>query len=486
MIRAPGSTAGSGLLGPALATLAAVVVFGLVFGLSALGGDSSSQLGLIVVGLPAVAASGFLAARRPVWSVAAAVFLTAFAGTLATNQGIPPKFLDASIWLLLLGLVAAMIAGYLNVSRPRQVAIWPGAAALAAYLIFTAFSIPFAETADIGTKAFIAGPAFIVAFFGLAYLQWGPDVRWRIAQAFVLVALMVGAYALYRLLGGPTAAELAVTRKSGGVAGELTLIGSFGSRQQLSGWCAVAIPFVFAFVVAARGRWRWVGTGALALLIVALLGSEVRTALVAAAVGLALGAVLFQAARAFKSERLTALMAIAALAVPGMVGFTLTVGSDPESAERFARIVSPGEDKSFQSRLLKWDAALAEINEHPFGQGLGTTGTTQRLYSRTYRLDNRYIDNSYLQLGVQQGYPGWILLGASVLMIGYMLLRSTLAAVDWRLAAIGIGAAASLAAWLVTLWTGEMLTAWAALLLWMLLGLAVGGFVRPTPGRANR
>jgi hypothetical protein len=437
---------------------------------------------LLVLAVPALAAIGWLAARKPAWAMFALVALMAFAGALDANEGLKVR---PAIWLLLLGFLAATIAAYLNATRIHGVLIWPGVAALAAYLLFSAVQIPFAETTDIGARAFAAGPAFIIAFFAAAYAPWSSDTRRRVAQALVLVALLAGAYAVFRLIVGPTDAELALARQSAGVAGELALFGSFSGRLELGAWSAIAVPFLFAATLGFKGRWRWLSGAALALMLVALLGSEVRTALVGAAIGIALVAVLFNASAAFRGEAHRALFALGFLAVAGMIGFAATVGSDPESTERFANILTPGEDLSFQARVEKWDVALAEINENPLGQGLGTAGTTQRAYSRTYRLDNDYIDNSYLQLGVQQGYPGWILLGLSLVLIAYLLIRSSVATADRDLACLGIAAVGSLACWLVVLLTGDMLTAWGAVLLWILLGLGVGGFVSAKGGPAG-
>ena len=235
-----------------------------------------------------------------------------------------------------------------------------------------------------------------------------------------------------------------------------------------------------------RGRWRWAAAAAAALMIVALIGSEVRTALIGAGLGIAVAAVLFQLARAFRGQAGSALLALAALAFAAWSA-SGSRSEATQSSARFERIATPGEDYSFQQRVQKWDAALEGINEEPLGQGLGTTGITQRTYSRVFRLDNRYIDNSYLQLGVQQGYPGWILFGIAVLLTGYMLVRSSLFTDDKRLAALGVGAATSLLTYLVILLTGDMLTSWGALLIWMLLGLGAGGFLsRPydsAPGK---
>jgi hypothetical protein len=56
---------------------------------------------------------------------------------------------------------------------------------------------------------------------------------------------------------------------------------------------------------------------------------------------------------------------------------------------------------------------------------------------------------------------------------------------DRRLAAVGIGAAASLVTWLLVLITGDMLTSWGALLMWMLLGLGAGCFVSGASARSG-
>ena len=456
----------------------------LLAGAFALGSDVDAELAdrlaLFVAAFPVLIGSAFLAARRPEWSVTATLGLIAFSGALAANWGIQVR---PVVWVLLLGLLLATFAGYINSRRASAIVIWPGIVAVAAYVLFSALQIPFAETTEIGARAFAAGPALIVAFFALGYARWTPETRWRIAQGFILVALLAGLYALFRLFAGPTGAEESVARRSAGVAGDLALFGSFPGRLELGAWSAVAIPMLFTLALAARGRWRWAAAAAAALMIVALIGSEVRTALIGAGLGIAVAAVLFQLARAFRGEAGSALLALVALAVAGVMGFGLTVGGDAESTERFERIASPGEDYSFQQRVAKWDAALADINDEPLGEGLGTTGITQRQYSRVFRLDNRYIDNSYLQLGVAQGYPGWILFGLAVILTGYMLARSSLVTADRRLAAIGLGAVASLLTYLVVLLTGDMLTSWGALLVWMLLGLGAGGFVSDYPGR---
>jgi O-antigen ligase len=421
--------------------------------------------------------SAVLAARRPAWAIGGFLAISAFSGTLNANFGIVP--VRPLVWLLLLGLASATVVGFLRRRRDEPVAVWPGVATLAAYFVFSAFTVPFAETVAIGARAFVFAPALIIVFFAAAYAPWDSQTRWRITKAIVILMLVVGAYALFRLIVGPTAAEAAIARRSAAVAGELALFASFDNRHGLGAWSAVAAPFLFVLTLAMPGRWRWISGSALGLILVALLGSEMRTALVGSVVGIGFATLLYNAARAFRTFRLgITAVAVVGLLAAGGIGYAITVGSDEASATRFEKILSPGSDYSFQRRTRKWEAAVAEINSHPLGQGLGTAGSTQRQFSSVLRLDNKVVENSYLQLGLQQGYPGLILFVASILLILFTLVRSSVFTSDPLRAALGIGGAAALVTWLITLLTGNILESWSALLIWLLVGLAANGFVR--------
>lgn len=470
----PGAPLGAaGLALAAAALLAAAYALG-----SSTESDPATELGLAVAAVPLIGASALFATRRPAWAMAAMLAVAAFSGTLDANfRGIPVRPL---VWLFLLGVLGATVLGLLH--RRRQLALWPGILALGAYLAFTALQIPFAETTYIGMQAFAVAPALIIAFFAVAYADWDDATRRRVVGAFLLLAAAVGVYAAFRLVVGPTDAEQQIARRSAAVAGDLSLFASFGNRVELGAWCAVATPFLFALVLGLRGRRRLLAGAALALTVVALLGSEVRTALVGAALGIGAALLLYQAARAFRVVRLgTTAIAVVGLLAAGVIGFAVTVGTDSTSSERFAKILDPGDDYSLQQRTRKWEEAVSEINAHPYGQGLGTAGSTQRRYSHVYRLDNKFIDNAWLQLGVQQGYPGLILFALSLVLILYMLARASVATDDPLRAAVGIGAAGALVAWMITLMTGNILETWSALLIWVLLGLAANGFLASRP-----
>ncbi|MFL5906683.1 MAG: O-antigen ligase family protein [Solirubrobacterales bacterium] len=433
------------------------------------------RLSPVVFALPALAASIALALRRPLISMTLVFGLMGFSGTLAVNTPVPVR---AAVWLLLVGLMASVAISYLVSIRSQRVAVWPGFIALGAYVLYTAALIPFAETPQIGARAFLAGPAFIVVFLVIAYARWGRSTRRRMVEAFILVAALAGAYTLFRLFVGPTAAEESIARRSAQVGGELALFGSLPNRVELGGFSAISAPVLFALALGLRGRWRLLSAAAFALMVVGLIGSQVRIALVAAVAGIVLVLLLFQLSRAFPTARSASIiMAVAGLLIAGSLGYALTIADSPTKVERFERILHPGSDYSFQQRVRKWSAAVDEINREPLGQGLGTAGMTERRYSQVLRLDNFYIDNSYLQLGIQFGYPGLILLGTGAVLMLWSLIRSSVLSSDRQLAALGIAASGALLTWLVDLLGGSNYESWGALLLWLFLGLVAGAFV---------
>jgi len=438
----------------------------------------------LTLAIPGVAVTTLLALRMPVAAMAAIAATAAFSGALGTNYEVPVETLN---WFFVIGLIAATILSHALATRYQRFSLWPGLALLGGFVVLALSQIPFAESTEIGLRAFLAGPLYILIAFTVAYALWREETRWRVMQALIVISLLAGLYALYRQAVGPSAAEAAVARRSAGVGGELALFGSLPNRLQLGTWCAIAAPALLTLALATRGRWRLLSTIAFALTVVALLGSQVRTALLAALAGIALALILFQRTRSFGRVRMgAALVALVGLLIAGGIGYAVTVADSPDKTERFERILSPGSDFSFQRRMDKWDQALDEINAAPFGQGLGTAGSTQRRYSRYQRLDNFYIDNSYLEIGVQLGYPGLLLLVLGALLLLLTLARRSVFTSDPRAAALGVGASGALLAWLVEMMTGGTYEAWGALLLWILLGLGIGSLMSSRAGVASR
>ena len=460
---------------PLAVTLAAFAAGFVVAGAFLAGVEGAPEISLVALAIPAAIGLTLLALRRPVVAVTTVFVLMAFSGFIEVNMGIPAR---PPIYVLLSAIAAATLISYAVTVRTKRATIWPGVIVLFVFVLYAAVHIPFAETLEVGGRGFLLGPSFILVFFAIAYARWTDQTRWRIFQALIVVALITGAYALFRLIVGPTAAEQNIARLSAGIQGDLALFGSLPNRVQLGGFSAILTPAMLAAALTTTGRWRLASIAAFGLIVVALFGSQVRIALVAAVIGIAVVIVLFQASRAFSTGKyaLTSL-AVAGLLVTGALGYALTISDSPAKEERFSRILNPGADYSFQQRLKKWEEAVDQINREPLGQGLGTAGTAQRRFSRLVRLDNFYVDNSYLQLGIQLGYPGVLLLVTGCVLILWLLAKSAILTTDKRRATLGIAGSAALVTWLADLVGGNNLELWGAVLLWILLGVTAGAFV---------
>lgn len=470
-------------LGPTIVLLA--IALGLAYLAAYTGADITKPTSpaTLAIGGPALAACALIALRHPAITTVAAVGAMAFSGAAAARWSLP---IEGVITILLAGLVLATGIAYAFVERARTFFVAPSAVVVGAFVLLCASQIPFAESTTVGTRAFMAGPAYLLLIIGLAYAPWEPETRWRVVKGLIGVALAAGIYALIQEVSGPSTAEVSHARRSSGVGGDLALFGSLPNRVELGSWCAIAVPFLTAMALAATGRWRAIAATALGLSVLALLGSQVRTALVAAGVGIGVVLALLVLARSFGIARLgTAVLAAGGLLVAGTIGYAVTVADTQEKSERFSRILDPGSDFSFQQRVQKWEQALDEINAEPLGQGLGTAGSTQRNYSRFLRLDNAFVDNSWLEVGIQLGYPGLLMLSAAALALLLGIGRASLATLDPRAAATGIGAAAALTAWLVNMMTGGTYESWGAVLLWLLLGLALAPFVGRSSDRPS-
>ncbi len=459
---------------PLALTLAALAAALVVAGAYLAGVEGGAEISLVALAIPGAAGVTLLALRRPVAAMTLVFALMAFSGALQVNWGVPVRPL---VWILLGALIAATLISYLTTVRSRPAAIWPGVMILLAWSLYAAAHIPFAESAEIGWRGFLSGPSFVLVFLAVAYARWSEETRWRIFKGLIVVSFVTGAYALFRLFAGPTEAEEGISRLSAGIAGDPALFGSLPNRVYLGGFAAVLAPVLLTAALATRGRWQLTSTAAFVLMVVALFGSQVRIALVAAMIGIAVVIVLFQASRAFSAAKHGLVgLAVAGLLVTGALGYALTIADSPAKQQRFERIIDPGSDYSFRQRLRKWETALDQINREPFGQGLGTAGATQRQFAERLRLDNHYVDNSYLQLGIQLGYPGVLLLVGGAVLVFWLLAKSAVLTTNPRRATLGVAAAAALATWLVDLVGGNNYELWGAVVLWLVLGLGVGAF----------
>jgi O-Antigen ligase len=428
----------------------------------------------------ALTASALLASWKPEISVVAVFALAGGFGTLEALLYIP---VGPSVDLLLAGAWIHTIWVYLVRGRSRKLALWPGLVALGIWLLVTAAMVLGAETLTVGLHGFRQTPWYILGGLLIAYGQWPEGTRRRIGKGMLLVALAVGAYATFRHIAGPAAKEAQlgfIATYTNFLDGELGLLGSFPSRHELAAWAAVGIPFCIVLGLGFKGIWRLVAAAATGLLVVAMLGSEVRSGLLAAGAGVALAFVLFQLSRGFgKANVATTIVGLMFASVVAFGVFTLTVGADDASLKRYEVIFNPSEDVAYKERVYKWGSAIEEIDNAPMGHGLGSAGRVHRNFGRFVTIGSTDIDNHYLSLTYEQGFLlAGLFFGALLLILLDMARRSILTE-DPEKATLGIAGCAVLVSMLVLGFFGEYLTGLTALAGWMLMGLGIAGFVQP-------
>lgn len=443
---------------------------------------------LVAIAPLGLAAGAALFGRFPAASVTGLLVLTAFNGTITALTPLPVGF---AVDCVLGGLWTAAAWRLFTGRRERAAWFWPGVVAVAGYLALTAFAIATAESPGIGVEAFRITAWYMLAVLLIGYAGWRSEVYARIARGIVAVAALVGAYAVFRWIVGPSEEERALALTSADiynfVGGDLRVFGSFTSGHELAAWSAIGIPFSFTFALGTPGRWRLVAVTACVLCALGMLASGVRVGLVATAVGLAVALFLFQGARAFAGRRVaTTAVAVAAMVVVSVGAFALTVGEAPGGSSRYEVILTPGRDEAYQTRLTKWTTALDDIDRNPFGSGLGSAGQIQREQGRFANIGSIGVDNSYLKVALEQGFAVMVLFAVSLGLLLVGLARRASVTAERSRATVGIGAAATLASYLVLLNSALYIEGLTAMAAWTVVGLGVAQFATLPPRRFEK
>lgn len=449
---------------------------------------------LIGLAIPTVVGSAAVCRRRPAAALVGAFFLTGAFGSLEVFTPIPA---GETVDLLLAGLWLGVIWAYAFRLRDHTLVLWPGIVAGMLYLVLTAAAIAGAEAFYDGLYAFRTSAWYMMAFLLIGYAGWDRATYRRIVYGFVAVAGVIGGYATFRWIVGPSQAEeeaaLAIAPQFEVVNGEVRLFGSFANGKELAAWTASVIPFCVAIALMAKGRGRVLAVAAIAVCAVGLLGSQTRAALVAVVAGLVLVLILYQAAKAVRGLHLgVTAAAVIAIFGAGFVLFTQTAGDSDAGTERYKILLTdPTSDPAYQARIYKWRDALDDIEANPLGNGLGSAGRAHLRYGRFVSIASSNIDNSYLTIAYQQGFAVMGLFVLTILLLLYGLARRAVTTMDRDGAAIAIGACGALAAFAILLWSGGYYEGLPALTVWMLVGLGVAQFAvrrnrgRPQPGPAR-
>lgn len=441
---------------------------------------------ILLVGLMGLAVAVPLALRMPVAALVAGVALTAFYGTLRA-YGLPAADGLDLVLLALWGAAAVVVAG---IGARTPALLWPGCVLLVAYLLLTLVQVLTADDVTTAVRGAHTVPWFLATLLLVAYAPWPDGARERVVRGIVVVAGLVALYALFRLAVGPSERELlgVIRRPDLGTFKNVdpALFGSFGGQKELAGWCVVAVPVCLAAALFGEGLRRLAAAGVAVGLVVAIVASETRTAIVAVAVAALLVLAVFAVARSVASRGPVLVAAILAIGLAAPAAILAGSGGDRADRGRLAEVLDPTSASTFKERQRRWADVFAQVGERPLGTGLGTAGGVARLRSTDIdALSRTTIDSSYVQLLVEQGWVAY-LAGAALLALLAQLVLSAGRTTDPGRALLGASGAGALGGMLVLMYTGVYASVLPAVFAWIVVGLGVGAFAAPTVTSRSR
>jgi O-antigen ligase/polysaccharide polymerase Wzy-like membrane protein len=439
---------------------------------------------ILVLAIPALVVAAVVAARRP-----AAVTLTVFviSGFVGSITAFTPAPVTSLVDFLLLALWLGVAGTYLTGRAERRAWLWPALIAPGIYLGITAFEVLLTHPISLGLQGFRAASWYMAAFILVAIAPWPERTQVRIARGATAIAVLVGAYCTYRWLAGSSVKETLAAKHAQfrvPTALQLRFFGSFLSANQLAGWTASMIPFCLAMAISWRGRWRLVAAAAIPLLSIPLLASTIRTGALAAAAGVVVVLGLALAVRQARGRLGAVLVALLAAGIVAAGAYDLTVAGSGKQTTRFANILSPGNDPAYELRQQRWSQAWDDIQEHPWGHGLGTSGGAAA-DNPNGPVITPYIDSSYLVVGLQQGLVIMLLYAFALVALLIALARRASLVADAGKAFLVIGACGTLAAMIVLFYAGTYAEGAYIAGAWMIVGLGVAQITVRSPRSAS-
>lgn len=445
---------------------------------------------LIAVAPILVAAAAAVALRWPAPTLVFTIFLTGFVNFLEVFTPVEP---GPTADLLLGGCWCALAYSWMTGLRefPRALP-----ASLVMVGVYLALTVGYAVVAEDSTRALYSFriSAWFMSAILLVPLVLGEERRreW-LQRGLLVVGALVGAYAMFRWVVGPSSRESAVPLERAGSnltdVGELKLFGSQRSPHGLGFWCALMVPFALASLLAPlQAKWRLLAAFVAGTCGAAIFGADIRTNMVAMAVGALTVLILFAIGRGFVGRRVAPLaVAVLLVALGSGIFVSQKLGAEGTSGERFRSLITdPINDFSVQDRIVKWKTTLDDIERHPFGHGLGASGGAEKKYARFTSIATHNPDSAYVKVAYDQGIPVLLFFGAVVAGLGLALARRALDATDPRAAALALGACGTHIAFAVAMFAGIYFEGLPALLGWTIVGLGFAPFVArppPAPGR---
>ncbi|MGI9021617.1 MAG: O-antigen ligase family protein [Solirubrobacterales bacterium] len=421
--------------------------------------------------------SAAICTRLPATAVMVVFTISAIYGSLnaftGTTGGVAVDLVLAGAWF---GLLVPQLAP----DRQRPHLTWPGIVIVGLYLAITLLGILLSANPSVGFVVFRLSAWYLMALLLLAYAGWPAETYSRIARGIVLVAGLVGAYAAFRWVAGPAHEELlhALGNPFNFIDGEMRVIGSLPSGHELGFWAGSLAPLSLAALLGWRGGWRLVAGGSYALLAFAVLVSEARGPFVGLVLGSGVVLGLYQVAGSMPRIRVGIGVLITAACIASLTGALIYSTNGEDSAiERYSNILEPSEDGAFARREQKWGEAIDEIDTHPFGHGLGAASLIESL--RPYEsIGGAGLDNAYLKLAYEQGFPVVILFITGFLLLLVRLGFGAMRSRSRDTATAAMGSAGVLTSCLLILYTGVYIEALVAVGVWIAVGLGVAVVLR--------
>jgi O-antigen ligase len=420
-----------------------------------------------------------LSIRMPAYAFALALALYSFEGTFKMRlslEGAPSPvalgaaaldfaFLASLTALLFSDRGRSLVLLWNRMTRPERIA----GALLGAWLVLSVVQIPLNGNIVDALEGFRLTQLYVPAALGGVVLAARLGAE-RLAPLLLCVILLAVAYAGFRGITGPTAHEQAFAERRAfnatfGEVGRNT--GSFTGPVGLVSFLvpAALICLVLGFLRADR---RTLCATLFALAMTGIIGSFVRTALVAVIVGVGLLAVLLLARKGAARRRGALALVLMATVLGGGYAATLLAGAvTPTTEQRAKGLADPLSDYSVTTRLDRWGKILGQVADEPLGTGLGTVGR-----ATSHGRVAKFTDNSYLKVLKEQGILGGLLFIGGLAGI-LVALAIRLARQDPSRRALGTAALAAFSGFAVLMIMGEYIEQPGKLLAWTLLGVAV-------------
>jgi hypothetical protein len=442
----------------------------------------------IVAAIPGVIAVAWVLARRPALGVLLILTITASYGSIAAYLAWP---YNRTMLVTLIGLALAGVARVVLERRDRALQVPLGVLLALGYLALTLAELLTSEDTHLAAASIQLAPLYMTSMFVVAYSQWSSETHMRIVRGLVVIALCVGAYAVLRLIVGPSHAERELASRASFfstfnfINGKLKLLGSFPNGADLSAWTALMIPFCISCALGLRGRFQTLALVAMPLLAVALFGAQSRSAAIAAIVATLVTVLLHSTTRALPGGvRLgQTLIAIAASLAIVVGSYTLAGTSTANTGHSYLGLFNgPSQDASFAQHVYKWKEAFRDLGGHPFGYGLGTapSANVSSVTTQFYLpVSNLGVDNGYLKIALEQGFTVMVVFALALVLLAGGLARKGVATPDANRATIGLGAAGSAVALIVLEGAGATADILPALACWIVIGLGLAQFVQP-------